>query len=405
MSWKSRRSLAPCLAVAMTAAQVAGPSVGAQPVTQPAIQPVIASAAPRTVPDPRSCDGETELPATGAWSSIELPSGVSVVSLAAAGGKAFVFGHDFEARQGPVEVAFAIDLESRKLQPLDGRALASPWPKQRRHFKEARCVRGEIVLWGSGDQGGSVAWGAIYHPGSDSWRQMTTRGAPSSAISATDGVRLYVFEPSEHGVSGASYDLEKNQWLPMATGPAGFTGDMRPQFVDGKFWLFGCRQQGLGSCALLTYDPRADRWAKPVEAPAHLATDPKVRGLAPFVLGDALRFAVLHDGGASRLLRLGSAGKWHEDKSAVLQGRVHATFAGGQKQALVWGSAEIRGSPQRFQLSRARLNADLTSAPLPPPPLEASVTEHAPLQLARGLMVLAATHAPRGGKTALWLWR
>ncbi len=179
------------------------------------------------------------------------------------------------------------------------RSLASAGAPSARRYHRAVWTGHELVVWG-GDGDASSARplgdGARYDPATDTWRPMSSDGAPSSRY-----VHAMVWTGREVLVwggacgiapnlvdcrDGAAYDPAADSWrrIPTAGAPRGRQGDAvwtgREMIVWG-----GCRDDGCsGPAAGGAYDPEGDAWSP-------LASDgaPIARGLHAMVwASDAL---------------------------------------------------------------------------------------------------------------------
>lgn len=377
---------------------LAAPAVASAPVSVPQ--------RPRTIHDPRSCDVSGPLPSTGKWTEIPLPDVQGFSNVALAGGIVYAISN-----KGEQNAVLAIDPVKGTFRRFDAAVLAGPPERERRPLPNFLCIGGELVLWGGGDWV-PVGWGVIYNPARDEWRRIPARGAPSSSFSATDGERLFVFEPSKRSMSGASFDPIKNRWLPMSMGPALGTRLMaETQFIDGKFWLFGCNVKRYPmhwkDCLLGSYDPRSDRWDEPRAVPSWLAAEDYVVWAESVVVGKTLAFVIRSASGDS--MQPFEAGRgWLPKERSPSPDYDSLRVAGGSAEALVWTIRWWIPGMRELDHRRVRFSADLTRSEIPPPlpSSDFGTTEDEVLLLPRGILLVINRRDEEGHRNSqLWIWR
>jgi N-acetylneuraminic acid mutarotase len=129
----------------------------------------------------------------------------------------------------------------------------------------------EMIIWGGGSEHQFYSSGGVYDPGSDRWRSMSERGAPSGRwghAAVWTGREMIVwggrssFTPAGHHRDGAIYDPRTDSWRPMTQegAPSGrsqmaavWTGE---QLIVWGGWADGGQCPATGAA----YDPRIDRW-------------------------------------------------------------------------------------------------------------------------------------------------
>jgi hypothetical protein len=354
------------LAVPLVLVGASAPSAG-DPA--PPAPPAPTRAAIRaTIHDPRSCEPDAPIAAKAAWTRVPGITELGTATLGFAGGQLYLFMQDRAWKPR----GFRIDPNTRRVQAFD----ASPLSEGARRpgsvqLPQVRCIGGELVFWGDGNR--HRAWGAIYDPARNAWRQIPPRGAPDSSVSSTDGRLLYVIEPGDtHELSAAAYDPAANRWLAIPPGPSlGLTWLATPLFVGGKLLVWGCQRGWSEGCAGAAYDPDARRWQRLAPLPADLQS-PAVDRLYPFVLGDSLILLVRFSSSATaRTLRLGSDLRWTADRTIAIPAEMEGYAPlGGHHQGFVWAGTWNAPSPPQYRTHRLRLAPDLSTtevARLPDP--------------------------------------
>src|SRR5688572_14849783 len=84
----------------------------------------------------------------------------------------------------------------------------------------------EMIVWGGGVDGSFLNTGARYLPSTDTWRETSPYGAPSSRwfhAAVWTGSEMIIwggrasFSPDGHTSDGARYDPATDTWTPMST--------------------------------------------------------------------------------------------------------------------------------------------------------------------------------------------
>ena len=86
----------------------------------------------------------------------------------------------------------------------------------------------EIIVWGGGNANKVLSDGALYNPARDAWRPISTEGAPSprgSHVSVWTGKEMIIWggstrdpsDPSDYFEDGARYNPETDTWKPIST--------------------------------------------------------------------------------------------------------------------------------------------------------------------------------------------
>ena len=355
------------LAVPLVLVGASAPSAGdPAPPAPPA--PPASPAPPRaagraTIPDPRSCEPDEPIAAKAAWTRVPGITELGTATLGFAGGQLFLFMQDRAWKPH----GYRIDPKTRRVQPFDASPLSGgarrPGSVQ---LPQVRCIGGELVFWG--DSNRHRAWGAIYDPARNAWRQIQPRGAPASSVSTTDGKLLYVVEPGDaHEISAAAYDPAADRWLAIPPGPSlGLSWLASPLFVGGKLLVWGCQRGSSEGCAGAAYDPAARQWQQLAPLPAELQR-PDVHQLYPLVLGDSMVLLVRsYPGATARTLRLGPDLRWTADRTIAIPAEMEGYAPlGGRHQGFLWAGTWNAPSPPKYRTHRLRLAPDLSTTDVP----------------------------------------
>jgi hypothetical protein len=129
----------------------------------------------------------------------------------------------------------------------------------------------EMIVWGGGSEHQFYNNGGVYDPSSDRWHPMSEQGAPSGRwghAAVWTGTEMIVwggrssFSPANHHQDGAIYDPRTDSWRSMTTegAPTGrsqmaavWTGE---QLIIWGGWIDGGQCPATGAA----YNPRTNRW-------------------------------------------------------------------------------------------------------------------------------------------------
>ena len=134
----------------------------------------------------------------------------------------------------------------------------------------------EMLVWGGGAQDRFKQTGARYNPAADVWRPITTNGAPAGRwhhAAQWTGREMIIwggrenFYPTNSFRDGARYDPETDTWRPMSTaGAPAARSQMTSVWTGREFIVWGGRTDG-GTNGYdhvfndgARYDPETDRW-------------------------------------------------------------------------------------------------------------------------------------------------
>jgi len=161
--------------------------------------------------------------------------------------------------------------------------IATKGAPSRRSFNSAVWTGKEMIAWGGANTGKVLADGARYNPTKDSWKPVSADGAPSPRaghVAVWTGKEMIVWgggtrepsAPSDYLETGARYNPETDTWRPISTigAPKGrvsasavWTG------TEMVFWGgvndAQARQQGEGGRFVGTgarYNPSTDTWTE-----------------------------------------------------------------------------------------------------------------------------------------------
>ena len=129
----------------------------------------------------------------------------------------------------------------------------------------------EMIVWGGFDDYGTTNTGGIYNPSTDTWRPVTTNGAPSARQNHTavwTGTEMIVWGGHDAAIrtnTGARYDPATDSWQPTATLNAPLDRDSHSAIWTGTKMVVwgGARLDNNGLVRLNTggqYDPSTDSW-------------------------------------------------------------------------------------------------------------------------------------------------
>ncbi|MDQ7815381.1 MAG: hypothetical protein RDU25_06315, partial [Patescibacteria group bacterium] len=120
----------------------------------------------------------------------------------------------------------------------------------------------KMIVWG-GSNGAATSTGGIYDPSTDTWKSVTSTGAPSARyahVSVWTGSKMIVWGGTAAG--GGVYDPMTDTWLPMSTANAP-TAQMystavwaTPAGTSSKMIVFS----GLSNSTAGMYDPANNTW-------------------------------------------------------------------------------------------------------------------------------------------------
>jgi hypothetical protein len=130
----------------------------------------------------------------------------------------------------------------------------------------------EMIVWGgrmSPPEAKALGDGGRYDPRTDSWRPLSSTGAPSARGqhgAVWTGKEMIIWGGQGDGgpaSAGARYDPATDSWTPIAT-----AGQPDPRYLPGLIWsgkelvVFGGEPSGAPSftVAAASYDPQADSW-------------------------------------------------------------------------------------------------------------------------------------------------
>lgn len=126
----------------------------------------------------------------------------------------------------------------------------------------------EMIVWGGNANGSLLDTGGRYDPVTDSWRGISTRGAPSARSSAAavwTGRHLVVWggriSGSGRSASGARYDPLADVWLPMSSDGAPSARDaMSTAWTGSEMIVWGGRNATMNYADGARYNPASDTW-------------------------------------------------------------------------------------------------------------------------------------------------
>jgi N-acetylneuraminic acid mutarotase len=223
---------------------------------------------------PGDVDGQRFDPVANAWTSMVASPLTARVNFAGAwtGAELVVFG----GINGPCASITAYG-DGARYDPISGtwRSVSPTGAPSPRGVALAAWTGTEVIVWGGQPTGtcNSVLQtdGALYNPATDTWRPMTSVGAPSSRadyVSVWTGRELIVWgglsRPGDTSRTrlgdGARYDPALDSWTPMATGPV-------PRDVATAVWtgsemiVWGGRASDtVGLADGAAYNPTTDAW-------------------------------------------------------------------------------------------------------------------------------------------------
>lgn len=134
---------------------------------------------------------------------------------------------------------------------------------------------GKVVVWGGRDSAGNpLGDGAVYDTATDSWTPMSTVGAPSareghSAMTIRFSTQVVIWGGGNDLADGAIYDVSTDSWSPMAPAPAGQGRAWHTAVPrSDNMYIVGGRGDGL------FYDTDTDSWSvlSQVDAPTFSAS-------------------------------------------------------------------------------------------------------------------------------------
>jgi len=168
----------------------------------------------------------------------------------------------------------------------------APFP---RRLTAAVWTGSEMLLWGGGGIGGEGFFndGGLYNPDSDTWRRMTTNGAPAPRDGhkvVWTGTQMIVwggFGFTGPLNDGGLYDPIANAWSPMATNGSPPAADVSTAIWTGKEMIFAGGR----------YDPKSNSWLPIADAAVGGSSDTAVwTGNESIVWGGDRRTGLLDAG-------------------------------------------------------------------------------------------------------------
>ena len=227
-----------------------------------------------------------------------------------------------------------------------------------RIFHTAVWTYSEMIVWGGGSEHQFYNDGGLYDPYKDRWRAMTEEGAPSprwAHAAVWTGTEMLVwggrsnFAAQDHKNDGALYNPTTNTWRAISTqGAPTPRSQMAAVWTGTEFMVWGGVGDG-GECPASggSYNPQTDSWTS-------LAMDGAPEGRAePACVWTGSEFIVwggLLQGGTRSAGTGGiynpDAKKWRPlpmDGAPKSARGVQSVWTGSEM--LVWGGAHLEGEP------------------------------------------------------------
>lgn len=225
-----------------------------------------------------------------------------------------------------------------------------------RIFHSAVWTYAEMIVWGGGANHEFYNDGAAYDPATDKWRMLSAVNAPSARwghAAVWTGTEMIIwggrssFAASDHKNDGALYNPSTNTWRPITTtgAPSG-RSQMAAVWTGQELLVWGGIGDG-GDCPQTggRYDPATDSWA-----PLELKDAPEGRTEPAFTWTGAemIVWGGLLPGGKKAS---GTGGRYDPEKklwkplplkNAPEPARgLHAVWTGSEM--LVWGGSHLEG--------------------------------------------------------------
>jgi len=226
---------------------------------------------------------------------VPVPSDPSTIPDATAHGVALsaqnlaFWGSDMSADNTASDHGAVFDLATGTWTAIN--SLNSPTPRDE---QIEIAIGGQMLVWG-GDKAADISQGlndgAIYDSATDTWKAMSTAGAPTARIfagAATVGSKVYIWggqgdqrtNPKYQLFGdGASYDITADNWAQMSTvGAPSARRGVAMVAVASKIFVWGGDTQtptNLADGAL--YDPASDSWTS---LPTSGAPSPRTSSIA-----------------------------------------------------------------------------------------------------------------------------
>jgi hypothetical protein len=193
----------------------------------------------------------------------------------------------------------------------------------------------EAIFWGS-------VMGGAYDLSADSWRMISTLGAPVGGVAVWDGSEIIAF----NGAAGARYDPATNVWTPIST--AGVSAHSAGAAVwTGEEMIVWCStgSNTWSPNVVARYDPRADTWMM-----ASMVGAPLPRAWTSAVWTG--KEMVIWGGGDSDRLGTNTGGRYDPVKDAWAEvssagapvGRTAHTNVWTGNAMIVWGGVDTKGA-------------------------------------------------------------
>ncbi len=155
-------------------------------------------------------------------------------------------------------------------RPISSEGAPSP-----RFLHTAVWTGEEMIVWGGWGEA-ALGDGSAYEPGTDTWRPISNEGAPSVRINHTavwtgDEMIVWGGEALDTVAGGGAYDPETDAWRPLPPGGGAARAKHVAVWTGSEMVVWGGTTDRSGAA----YDPIADQWSTlPSEnapAPRHLA--------------------------------------------------------------------------------------------------------------------------------------
>jgi N-acetylneuraminic acid mutarotase len=160
--------------------------------------------------------------------------------------------------------------------PVADGPLAGAWEKRSsflrgRIYHSAVWTYSEMIVWGGGSEHQFYNDGGIYDPAKDAWKPVSETNAPSGRwghAAVWTGREMLVwggrssFAPSDHKNDGGLYDPATDTWRPMSTvGAPEARSQMAAVWTGEELLVWGGWADG-GKCPASggRYNPRTDTW-------------------------------------------------------------------------------------------------------------------------------------------------